>query len=206
MAGKPRSSWQQQSYSYQTEQLSRNQNIFAGFSPDLLSEALSVSKQTVLRLQGLSDPRGAIIRVENGLQALQPSLQVEPVKEEQTQAYLPTKQLQPTWLRSGGACGQQNVLDEIMCAFKLRKNIDNPQSSDIFNPHGGRITRANSQNFPILNIIQMSATRIVLQNVSINKEKITIVCKHNVCSLCQVFVMLIHFHFCRMPCLLLIGR
>ena len=164
LAGKPRSSWQQQSYSYQTEQLSRNQNIFAGFNPDLLSEALSVSKQTVLRLQGLSDPRGAIIRVENGLQALQPSLQVEPVKEEQTQAYLPTKQLQPTWSRSGGACGQQNGLDEIMCAFKLRKNIDNPQSSDIFNPHGGRITRANSQNFPILNIIQMSATRIVLQN------------------------------------------
>uniref|UniRef100_A0A0E0JZG5 Cupin type-1 domain-containing protein n=1 Tax=Oryza punctata TaxID=4537 RepID=A0A0E0JZG5_ORYPU len=164
LAGKPRSSWQQQPYLYQTEQLSRNQNIFAGFSSDLLSEALGVSKQTVLRLQGLRDKRGAIIRVENGLRALQSSLQVEPVREEQTQAYLTTKQLQPTWSRSGGACGQQNGLDEIMCAFKLRKNINNPQSSDIFNPHGGRIARANSQNFPILNVIQMSATRIVLQN------------------------------------------
>uniref|UniRef100_A0A0E0CK40 Cupin type-1 domain-containing protein n=1 Tax=Oryza meridionalis TaxID=40149 RepID=A0A0E0CK40_9ORYZ len=51
-----------------------------------------------------------------------------------------------------------------MCAFKLRKNINNAQSTDIFNPRGGRITRANSQNFPVLNIIQMSAMRTVLQS------------------------------------------
>uniref|UniRef100_A0A0D9VFN1 Cupin type-1 domain-containing protein n=1 Tax=Leersia perrieri TaxID=77586 RepID=A0A0D9VFN1_9ORYZ len=164
LAGKPRSSWQRQLYSYQTEQISSNQNIFAGFSPDLLSEALGVSKQTVLRLQGLNDRRGAIVRVEHGLQALQPSFQAEPMREDQAQTYLPTKQLQPTRSESGGACGQQNGLDEIMCSFKLRKNINNPQSSDIFNPRGGRITRANSQNFPILNVIQMSATRTFLQN------------------------------------------
>ncbi|KAF0934129.1 hypothetical protein E2562_022819 [Oryza meyeriana var. granulata] len=163
LAGKPRR-WQQQLYSYQAEQQSSNQNIFAGFSLDLLSEALGVSKQTALRLQGLNDRRGAIIRVEHGLQALQPSFQAEPVREEQAQAYLPTEQQQPTWSQGGGACGQRNGLDEIMCAFKSRKNINNPQSSDIFNPRGGRITRTNSQNFPILNIIQMSATRTVLHN------------------------------------------
>ncbi|XP_006647245.1 glutelin type-A 1-like [Oryza brachyantha] len=157
LAGKPRS-WQQQLYSYKGEQQSSNQNIFAGFSPDLLSEALGVSKQMALRLQSLNDRRGAIIRVEHGLQALQPSFQAEAMQEGLSQ------QQQPTWLQSGRAGGQRNGLDDIMCSFKLRKNINNPQSSDIFNPRSGRITRANSQNFPILNIIQMSATRTVLQN------------------------------------------
>uniref|UniRef100_A0A0E0JZD9 Cupin type-1 domain-containing protein n=1 Tax=Oryza punctata TaxID=4537 RepID=A0A0E0JZD9_ORYPU len=44
------------------------------------------------------------------------------------------------------------------------KNINNPQAADIFSTRGGRITRVNIQNFPILHIIQMSATRTVLQN------------------------------------------
>ncbi|KAG8081039.1 hypothetical protein GUJ93_ZPchr0007g5198 [Zizania palustris] len=143
----------QQHYSYQAEQQSSNQNVFAGFNPEVLAEALGVSRQTASRLQGLNDQRGAIIRVEHGLQALQPSFQTEPTREEeQGQVYVPSQEQ------------QQNGLDEISCSFKLRKNINNPQSTDIFNPRGGRITRANSQNFPILNIIQMSATRTVLQN------------------------------------------
>ncbi|KAL5198261.1 hypothetical protein ABZP36_001773 [Zizania latifolia] len=160
LAGKPRSWQSQQQYSYQAEQQSSNQNIFAGFNPDVLAEALGVSRQTAIRLQGLNDQRGAIIRVEHGLQALQPSSQTEPRRqEEQGQVYVPTQEQQ-----LGGSRAQQNGLDEISCSFKLRKNINNPQSTDIFNPRGGRITRANSQNFPILNIIQMSATRTVLQN------------------------------------------
>ncbi|KAG8080622.1 hypothetical protein GUJ93_ZPchr0007g3503 [Zizania palustris] len=157
MAGKPRSSWQQQPY--QAEQQSNNQNIFAGFNPDMLAEALGVSRQTVIRLQGQNDQRGAIIRVEHGLQAVQPSFQTEPATEEQSQ------EEEEEYVQRAASCsGQQNGLDEIMCASKLTKNINNPQSTDIFNPRGGRITRANSQNFPILNTIQMSATRTVLQN------------------------------------------
>ncbi|KAG8080626.1 hypothetical protein GUJ93_ZPchr0007g3708 [Zizania palustris] len=134
------------------------QNIFAGFNPDMLAEALGVSRQTVIRLQGQNDQRGAIIRVEHGLQAVQPSFQTEPATEEQSQE-------EEEYVQRAASCsGQQNGLDEIMCASKLTKNINNPQSTDIFNPRGGRITRANSQNFPILNTIQMSATRTVLQN------------------------------------------
>ncbi|KAL5198275.1 hypothetical protein ABZP36_001787 [Zizania latifolia] len=164
MAGKPRSSWQQ--HPYQAEQQSNNQNIFAGFNPDMLAEALGVSRQTVIRLQGQNDQRGAIIRVEHGLQAVQPSLQTEPAREEQAQEeYVPEQEQPSSWSsQRASSWGQQNGLDEIMCASKLRKNINNPQSTDVFNPRGGRITRANSQNFPILNTIQMSATRTVLQN------------------------------------------
>ncbi|KAL5199138.1 hypothetical protein ABZP36_002650 [Zizania latifolia] len=83
LAGKPRSWQSQQQYSYQAEQQSSNQNIFAGFNPDVLAEALGVSKQTAIRLQGLNDHRGAIIRLEHGLQALQPSYQTEPSREEE---------------------------------------------------------------------------------------------------------------------------
>ena len=137
MAGKP-TSWQQEQNSYQAEQQSDNQNIFAGFNPDLLGEALGVSRQTAMRLQELNDQRGVIIRVAQGLQALHPSFQTEQVQEEQSQE----QQQQPTW--SGRGCAQNNGLDEIMCAFKLSKNINNAQSTDIFNPRGGRITRANS--------------------------------------------------------------
>ncbi|XP_052143639.1 glutelin type-B 5-like [Oryza glaberrima] len=137
LAGKP-TSWQQEQYSYQAEQQSDNQNIFAGFNPDLLGEALGVSRQTAMRLQELNDQRGAIIRVAQGLQALHPSFQTEQVQEEQSQE----QQQQPTW--SGRGCAQNNGLDEIICAFKLSKNINNAQSTDIFNPRGGRITRANS--------------------------------------------------------------
>ncbi|XP_006648611.1 glutelin type-A 1-like [Oryza brachyantha] len=164
LAGKPWG-WQQVQYSYQSEQQSKHQNIFAGFNPDLLAEALSVSRQTAMRLQELNDQRGAIIRVEQGLQlALDPSFQAEQEQEEQPQEYLSSQQQQPTWSQRSGACVQNNGLDEIMCAFKVSKNINSAQSTDIFNPRGGRITRANSQNFPVLNIIQMSATRTVLQN------------------------------------------
>uniref|UniRef100_A0A0E0CK41 Cupin type-1 domain-containing protein n=1 Tax=Oryza meridionalis TaxID=40149 RepID=A0A0E0CK41_9ORYZ len=104
LAGKP-TSWQQEQYSYQAEQQSDNQNIFAGFNPNLLGEALGVSRQTTMRLQELNDQRGAIIRVEQGLQALHPSFQTEQVQEEQSQE----QQQQPTW--SGRGCAQNNGLD-----------------------------------------------------------------------------------------------
>lgn len=170
MAGKPRSG-QQQQYSYEAEQ-QNTQNIFAGFSPDLLAEALGVSRQVAARLQSQNDKRGAIIRVERGLKALQPSLQGEPqpLREEEAEEYFQGEQ--PTSSPRGGACAQQNGLDETVCAMKFRRNINYPQSADIFNPRGGRITRANSQNFPILNIVQMSASRTVLQNVSANQDQI----------------------------------
>lgn len=41
-------------------------------------------------------------------------------------------------------------------------NIENPSHADTYNPRAGRITRLNSQKFPILNLVQLSATRVNL--------------------------------------------
>jgi hypothetical protein len=58
-----------------------------------------------------------------------------------------------------------NGLEENFCALKIRHDINNPAAADIYNPWGGRIARVNSQKLPILNIVQLSATRGVLRRV-----------------------------------------
>jgi hypothetical protein len=62
--------------------------------------------------------------------------------------------------------GGYNGLEENFCSLKARQNIENPARSDTYNPRAGRITRLNSQNFPILNLVQMSATRVNLYQVN----------------------------------------
>jgi hypothetical protein len=49
--------------------------------------------------------------------------------------------------------------------LEARLNIENPKRADMYNPRAGRITRLNSKNFPILNLVQMSATRVNLYQV-----------------------------------------
>lgn len=61
--------------------------------------------------------------------------------------------------------GGWNGLEENFCDHKLSVNIDDPSRADIYNPRAGTITRLNSQTFPILNIMQMSATRVHLYQV-----------------------------------------
>ncbi|MBL2457134.1 hypothetical protein ELJ41_29880, partial [Klebsiella pneumoniae] len=50
-------------------------------------------------------------------------------------------------------------MEEHLCTTKARPNIETPTRADSYNPRAGRITSVNSQKFPILNLIQMSATR-----------------------------------------------
>ncbi|MBF6189541.1 hypothetical protein IU482_30515, partial [Nocardia farcinica] len=44
----------------------------------------------------------------------------------------------------------------------VRQNIDNPNRADTYNPRAGRVTNLNTQNFPILNLVQMSAVKVNL--------------------------------------------
>uniref|UniRef100_A0A8I6WH70 Cupin type-1 domain-containing protein n=2 Tax=Hordeum vulgare subsp. vulgare TaxID=112509 RepID=A0A8I6WH70_HORVV len=65
--------------------------------------------------------------------------------------------------------GGWNGLEENFCDHKLTANIDDPSRAEIYNPRAGTITHLNSQTFPILNIVQMSATRVHLyQNAIIS--------------------------------------
>jgi hypothetical protein len=50
------------------------QNIFSGFSAQLLSQAFGISQQISQRIQSQNDQRGEIIRVNQGLQFLKPIL------------------------------------------------------------------------------------------------------------------------------------
>ncbi|KAJ3673138.1 hypothetical protein LUZ60_006512 [Juncus effusus] len=60
-----------------------------------------------------------------------------------------------------------NGLDEMFCTMKIRSNIDNPARADFYHQKVGRIAKVNSQKLPILNLVQMSASRVVLQRNAI---------------------------------------
>lgn len=124
------------------------ENIFGGFSTELLSEALGVTADVARRLQSENDGRGGIVRVENGLELLRP-------------ASLP--QQQDRYNNNNGR--RFNGLDEGFCAMEMGLNIESPDRADVYNTRAGRITRLNTQDFPILNLIQMSATRVNLFEV-----------------------------------------
>ena len=63
------------------------QNVFSGFSVQLISEAFGISQQAAQRIQSQNDQRGEIIRVSQGLQFLKPIVsQQGPVEQ---QAYQP---------------------------------------------------------------------------------------------------------------------
>uniref|UniRef100_A0ACD5VEH3 Uncharacterized protein n=1 Tax=Avena sativa TaxID=4498 RepID=A0ACD5VEH3_AVESA len=154
------------------------QNIFSGFSVQLLSEALGISQQAAQRMQSQNDQRGEIIRVSQGLQFLKPIVSQQELVQ---QSYQPiqSQEGQSTQYQVGQSAQYQegqstqyqtgqswdrsfNGLEENFCSLEARQNIDNPKRADTYNPRAGRITRLYSKNFPILNLVQMSATRVNL--------------------------------------------
>ncbi|XP_006647142.1 glutelin type-B 4-like [Oryza brachyantha] len=144
---------EQQVYGRSIEKHS-GQNIFSGFNHELLSEALGISTLAAKRLQGQNDHRGEIIRVRNGLQLLKPTFtQQQEQAQSQYQVQYSEKQQEST---------RCNGLDENFCTINARLNIENPSRADTYNPRAGRITHLNNQKFPILNLVQMSATRVNL--------------------------------------------
>uniref|UniRef100_A0A0D9VG85 Cupin type-1 domain-containing protein n=1 Tax=Leersia perrieri TaxID=77586 RepID=A0A0D9VG85_9ORYZ len=144
---------EQQVYGRSIEQ-HYGQNIFSGFNVELLSEALGINTVAAKRLQSQNDQRGEIIRVKNVLQLLKPTF-TQQQEQAQSQQEVQYSEEQQTSTRCNG-------LEENFCTIKARLNIENPSRADSYNPRAGRITRLNSQKFPILNLVQMSATRVNL--------------------------------------------
>uniref|UniRef100_A0A0D3F334 Cupin type-1 domain-containing protein n=1 Tax=Oryza barthii TaxID=65489 RepID=A0A0D3F334_9ORYZ len=144
----------QQVYGSSIEQHS-SQNIFNGFGTELLSEALGINTVAAKRLQSQNDLRGEIVHVKNGLQLLKPTL-----TQQQEQAQAQYQEVQ--YSEQQQTSSRWNGLEENFCTIKARVNIENPSRADSYNPRAGRISSVNSQKFPILNLIQMSATRVNL--------------------------------------------
>jgi hypothetical protein len=194
------------------------QNVFSGFSAQLLSQAFGISQQTSQRIQSQNDQRGDIIRVNQGLQFLKPIVTQQEQQQEVLRPFQPIQYQEKSTQFQGGQSteyfggqsiqqagqspyvegktsvqegqfpqytteqssqyqdedeeeqsmtGGYNGLEENFCSLKARQNIENPGRSDTYNPRAGRITRLNSQNFPILNVVQMSATRVNLYQVNL---------------------------------------
>ncbi|XP_006654150.1 glutelin type-A 3 [Oryza brachyantha] len=144
---------------YRSEARENSKNIFGGFSVELLSEALGISRGVARQLQCQNDQRGEIVRVEHGLALLQPYASVQEQQQEQVQSR-DYEQTQYQQKQPQGSCS--NGLDETFCTMRLRQNIDNPNLADTYNPKAGRITYLNGQKFPILNLVQMSAVKVNL--------------------------------------------
>ncbi|KAJ4782754.1 Glutelin type-B 5 [Rhynchospora pubera] len=136
------------------------QSIFAGFDTQMLAEALGVNVEMARQLQTQNDPRGEMVFVKEGLRMLMPSR----CQEMQQQEF---EESMPRWQQYGepmpGMRNMTNGLDEMFCMMKIRSNIDMPSRADYFNQRGSRVAMMNSQKLPIMNVVQMSASRVVLQ-------------------------------------------
>ncbi|KAL6202125.1 hypothetical protein ACLB2K_025836 [Fragaria x ananassa] len=128
------------------QQGNNNNNIFSGFEARLLADALNIDQQTVQQLQGQSDNRPQIIRVEGRFDFVEPP---ESKSEE--------RQLQG-----------QNGFEEVFCRMKIKQNIGNPSMADVFSPQAGRISTLNSFSLPILRFLRLSAERGFLYNNAIH--------------------------------------
>lgn len=126
--------------------------MLSGFEAEILSEAFNVDVEIIRKLQEQAPERGIIVQAEN-LRFLLPEEKEEQEEEEERERY--SKRGIPL-----------NGLEETVCTMKLRENIGRPTRSDVYNPHGGRISTANSNTLPVLNWLQLSAERGTLYSVS----------------------------------------
>jgi uncharacterized protein YjlB len=136
----------------------------------LLAEALGVNQELARRLQSQNDRRGQIVHVRSGLQLIMPSRTQEQYQQQQKQQQQEVYEEGTQW----GRYNASNGLDETFCRLKIRGNINNPSSADIYNQQGGMISYLNSQKLPILNIIQMSAQRVILHRVCMKQTTLAI--------------------------------
>lgn len=160
MAGREKRSQEQVAETEERFRQHMGKNLLSGFELELLAEALGVDKQVVRRVQGQDDNRGEIVRVEKGLQVLQPSRR-SAEQETQEQEREEREQAQ----ESRECPYQSNGLEEAYCTLKNKQNIGNPMRADYYNPRAGRLTTLNSQKLPILRFIQLSAEKGVLRRV-----------------------------------------
>ncbi|CAK7328522.1 unnamed protein product [Dovyalis caffra] len=159
LAGNPQQELQSQRSSYQRgryegeggsprRQHERYRNILSGFDERILAEAFNVDTSLARRMKNENDNRGIIVRVQHELQMVSPPESLE--EEEREQEYQ----------RSPGR--GRNGLEETFCTARLKHNINDPESADVFNPRAGRLATANSLNLPILRHVRLSAQRGVL--------------------------------------------
>ncbi|MGM7466758.1 cupin domain-containing protein, partial [Escherichia albertii] len=130
------------------EELQEARNIFYGFDQELLADAFNTDAELMRKLQGRDENRGIIVRAER-MRMLVPDWESQE-EEYQGRRY------------SRHHPYNDNGIEETFCSYNVRKNLDHPGSTDVFNPRGGRISSLNSQSLPILSYLRLSAQRGIL--------------------------------------------
>ncbi|MCD7472043.1 11s globulin seed storage protein 2 [Datura stramonium] len=127
----------------------RFQNIFRAFDTELMAEAFNIPKEIVRRMQEEQSERGIIVNVREGMSIIRPDEEEEEEFEEQQ-----------------GRPGQQwweevigNGLEENICTMKIRTNMETQRRADIFSRQAGKINHVGRQKLPILNYMDMSASK-----------------------------------------------
>nr|SNQ45158.1 edestin 3 [Cannabis sativa] len=130
-------------------------NVFRGFSVNLIQEAFNVDSETARKIQNQDDFRGSIIRVEGKLDLVKPQRS----RQEQEQE-MRRQELQQTEREHARLSGRDyNGLEENICTMRLRESMGDPARADVFSPQAGRLTTVNSYNLPILSFLRLSAER-----------------------------------------------
>nr|XP_043637682.1 11S globulin seed storage protein 1-like [Erigeron canadensis] len=136
LAGNPQQGQKQQQHPEEG-----SANIFRGFDLEILQEAFNVDQETAQRLQSPDDNRGHIVKVERGLQVVKPPTRFEQQEYQQ---------------------GGRNGIEETVCSATITANINDVSRADFFNPQAGWCSNLNSFKLPILQMVQLSAERGVL--------------------------------------------
>ncbi|PIN00829.1 hypothetical protein CDL12_26661 [Handroanthus impetiginosus] len=152
LAGNPlRGQQQQEGRPREQRGLPEFGNVFRGFKVRPLSEAFRVDEETARLLRGENDTRGHIIRAEQGIQFVSPTLREEYGRREGQYG----RGEGPYYTRDNG-------IEETICTAEIKENLDKPSRADIYNPRAGRFSTLNSLTLPILRFIRLSAARGVL--------------------------------------------
>ncbi|MFS7957086.1 putative 11-S seed storage protein, plant [Helianthus anomalus] len=154
------------------QQFQNSNNIFNGFTVELLAQSFNVDQETAQKLQGQNDQRGHIVNVGQDLQIIRPPQMRQERQQYQHQQGRRTRQEQGR--RGGRSGGWSNGVEETICSMKFKENIDNPSHADFVNPQAGRIANLNSFKFPILEYLQLNAERGELRPNAIQSPHWTI--------------------------------
>ncbi|XP_015086706.1 11S globulin seed storage protein 2 [Solanum pennellii] len=123
------------------------QNIFRAFNTELMAEAFNIPVEIVRRMQEEQNERGLIVNVREGMSMIR-------ADEEEEEFEGRSQRGQRWWAEVTG-----NGLEENICTMKIRTNMDTQRRADIYSRQAGKIKHVNSQNFPILRDMDMSASK-----------------------------------------------
>lgn len=112
------------------------QNLFSGFSEELLAEAYNIPINIARRLQEDDSQRGIVVRCQEEMRRM-----IRPDEE---------REQGERWV---------NGLEETICSARIRYNLDTLSESDFVSRQGGRVNIVNRHKLPILQYLDMSAEK-----------------------------------------------